>query len=525
MGLSNWNNTGETAPSGKGSGWVGRLRPPFRSVMLNLLTIIVPIVVVILVDFALIVEKLSYDRQFADLNNRQIRTSYSQVILLAEPVKQGRLEDVELLLATIIGDPYFVGARVEGADGKTLVALGEDVDTGEAELRHTRDILYADGDVPEKVGRLTTLVTYGPILSGLARERQQLAVLAVVVLLTITGAVYIAYKVVVGGPIELLVAAIRSREEPSSRRLLKTPKVECAGSDEIAEMIADFNHAEKVRADHHWQLLEAKLTLEEKVRERTEALSHALSQAKSANEAKSTFLASMSHELRTPLNAIIGFAEVIQHSNPAEEDETRITNEHAGIIADSGRHLLGLLNTVLDYSKVQSGKMTLEESEFHMAEVVESATRTFSQNSKDKDIALEVDIVHSLPVIAGDVRKVKQILLNLLSNAIKFTEAGGTISVSMRHDPGGVSVAVADTGCGLGPDELDVVMRPFEQAKNAGGTRGSGTGLGLPLSREFAEMHGGTLEIDSIKGEGSTVTLWLPASRLVDPDAPKAAVG
>ena len=275
--------------------WIDKLRPRFKSVLLNLLVIIVPIVVMILVDFALIVERFSYQRQLDELRDRQMQTSSSQVILLAEPVKHGRVDDVQLLLATIIGDPYFIGARVKAADGTTLVALGDDVDSGEADLRHVQNIVYADRGPPEKIGELTTLATVRPILTSLNHQRQRLLMLAIVMLATITGAVYIAYRIVVGRPLQQLVQAIHDRGHRGSGHRFQAPRVACSGRDEIAELIEDFNEAEAARADNHWQLLEAKLTLEEKVRERTEALSHALSQAKTANESKAKFLANMSH--------------------------------------------------------------------------------------------------------------------------------------------------------------------------------------------------------------------------------------
>ncbi|MDH3741167.1 MAG: ATP-binding protein [Hyphomicrobiales bacterium] len=492
-----------------------RLRPRFRSVLLNLLVIIVPIVVMILVDFALIVERFSYQRQIDELSNRQRQTSYSQVNLLTDPVAKGDREKVKLVLAAIIADPFFTGAKVKQADGTTLVAIGQDVNKGDPQLRFVQDILEATGGPPRKVGELITLATPRLIFKSLHQQREQLIALAVIMLMTITGAVYIAYRLVVGRPLDQLVQAIRSRDHRETGAPLVTPSVECSGRDEIAEMIADFNDAEKERADYHWKLIEAKLTLEEKVRERTDALSHALAQAKSANESKASFLANMSHELRTPLNAIIGFAEVIQHTH-AEDEELATTHEHAVIIADSGRHLLDLLNTVLDYSKTQSGKMKLDETEFDVVEVVESAARTFSQAVKDKNIDMTtIEASGNLPIMSGDLRKITQILLNLFSNAVKFTDDGGKIAALISGDDKGLSVAISDSGSGLSPEELDVVMRPFEQATNADSSIGSGTGLGLPLSRDLAEMHGGTLNIDSVKGEGTTVTLWLPASRFV----------
>ena len=498
---------------------VDRLRPRSRSVLLNLLVIIVPIVMMILVDFALIVERFSYQRQLDELRERQQRTSYSQVNVLADPVERGDRDKVKLVLATIISDPYFTGARVNRADGSVLVAMGDDVTSGDAKLRLVQDILIATGGPPEKVGELVTLATPRPIYRSLGHQREQLMALAVIMLLTITGAVYIAYRIVVGRPLDQLVEAIRGRNHRNAIDPLLTPAVPCSGRDEIAELITDFNQAEKARADHHWQLVEAKLTLEEKVRERTEALSHALTQAKSANESKATFLANMSHELRTPLNAIIGFAEVIERTH-ADNEELAKTHEHAGIIADSGRHLLDLLNQVLDYSKAQAGKLQFDETEFDMGDVVETSARTFSQEVRDKDIDLQVDVARGLPAYRGDMRKITQILLNVMSNAVKFTDPGGRIAVLVTGDDEGISVAISDSGMGLTPEELNVVMRPFEQAANATKINASGTGLGLPLSKDLAEMHDGTLKISSVKGEGATVTLWLPASRFVGNDKP-----
>ncbi|MGI9465226.1 MAG: sensor histidine kinase, partial [Aestuariivirgaceae bacterium] len=170
---------------------------------------------------------------------------------------------------------------------------------------------------------------------------------------------------------------------------------------------------------------------------------------------------------------------------------------------------------ILDFSKTQSGKMKLDETEFDIDEVVEGAVRTFSQAVKDKAIELHVDGGRGLPALSGDLRKITQILLNLLSNAIKFTDEGGRIDVALECDDNGLAISVADTGSGLTLQELDLVMKPFEQANNAEGATNRGTGLGLPLSRDFAEMHGGTLKIDSVKNEGTTVTVWLPASRFV----------
>ena len=189
-----------------------RLRPRFRSVLLNLLVIIVPIVVMILVDFALIVERFSYQRQIDELSDRQRRTSYSQVNLLIDPVAKGDRDKVKLVLATIIADPFFTGAKVNNADGTTFAALGQDVSKGDPQLRLVQDILEVTDGPPRKIGELITLATPRLIFESLRQQREQLIALAVIMLMTITGAVYIAYRLVVGRPLDELVEAIRSRD-------------------------------------------------------------------------------------------------------------------------------------------------------------------------------------------------------------------------------------------------------------------------------------------------------------------------
>ncbi len=236
--------------------------------------------------------------------------------------------------------------------------------------------------------------------------------------------------------------------------------------------------------------------------------------AEAANRAKSRFLANMSHELRTPLNAIIGFAEVIHNQfkgpvgNPQYIDFARAIHE-------SGRHLVGIINDILDLSKVEEGKLELDEEPVSIAAVVERVSRLMRQGIEGAELTLSVDMDADLAHVTGDARKLDQVLLNILSNAVKFTPPGGRISIFAGRNAGGIAIVVADTGVGISEDELAEVLKPFVQGRDSERRLVGGTGLGLPLADQMMKLHGGSMSLASRRGEGTVVTLQLPASRLL----------
>jgi len=235
--------------------------------------------------------------------------------------------------------------------------------------------------------------------------------------------------------------------------------------------------------------------------------------AETANKAKSEFLANMSHELRTPLNAINGFSEIMVGEMFGALGDARY-KEYAQDILNSGQHLLALINDILDMSKIEAGKMNLRFEPIALEDVAEDAIRLVRNRAEAAGLALSLELPE-MPDLEADYRALKQVLLNLLSNAIKFTPRGGRIVVSaeMRYDVLGerVRVNVQDTGIGIGPDEITRLARPFEQIENQHSKTQQGTGLGLALTKSLVEMHGGTLDIQSAPGQGTTVSFLLPA--------------
>ena len=233
-------------------------------------------------------------------------------------------------------------------------------------------------------------------------------------------------------------------------------------------------------------------------------------QIEAANRHKSEFLANMSHELRTPLNAIIGFSEVLGERMFGELNEKQA--EYTDDILTSGRHLLSLINEILDLSKVEAGRMELELAAFDLPLAIDNARTFLRERATKHGINLDVTVDERLGDFVGDERKIKQILLNLLSNAVKFTPEGGRIGINARQADGSVEISVSDTGIGIAPEDQARIFEEFRQVGGDYAHKKEGTGLGLTLAKKFVELHGGRIWVDSEVGKGSTFTFTLPTN-------------
>jgi two-component system cell cycle sensor histidine kinase PleC len=255
------------------------------------------------------------------------------------------------------------------------------------------------------------------------------------------------------------------------------------------------------------QLLE--LTVHQAQRRLVE-LDNARNAAEAAAAARSRFLATMSHELRTPLNAIIGFSDLLQMQVTRGEPAEKL-GEYLGDIGSSGRHLLDIINDILEFSKLETGAVTLDLHEFSLEPMIASAIRIARGQSHTKEVALTCTAIDPATVATGDERRLRQVLLNLISNAVKFTPKGGKVEVSTTLKPSGARViAVTDNGVGISPADIERVFEPFVQADANFDRASSGTGLGLPLSRKLMELHGGSLHLESTPGQGTAAIVTLP---------------
>ena len=235
--------------------------------------------------------------------------------------------------------------------------------------------------------------------------------------------------------------------------------------------------------------------------------------AESATRAKSEFLASMSHELRTPLNAIIGFSEAIKLGMFGPLSNRY--REYGGHVFKSGTHLLQLVDDVLDVSKLEAARFELQETEVDLPTLIQSAMRLVQGSAEKAGIILCEDISSNLPVIFGDVRRLRQVILNLASNAVKFTRPGGEVRVSATETGAGIIIKISDSGIGMTADEIPLALEPFRQVTSRFRSKFDGTGLGLPIAKNLVELHGGTLTITSQVEVGTTVTICLPATRIL----------
>jgi signal transduction histidine kinase len=242
----------------------------------------------------------------------------------------------------------------------------------------------------------------------------------------------------------------------------------------------------------------------------------AKTKAEIANRTKTEFLANMSHELRTPLNAIMGFSELLKGEMLGPVGNSTYV-EYARDIYQSAAHLLQIINDILDLSKVEAGKIELDERQISVHGLVDTSLRLVAERAGEAGVTVINEVASDLPPLFADERLLKQILINLLSNSIKFTQKGGSVRVqAWREQSGVLALSVADSGIGISEDDLPRVMEPFRQADSALSRKYEGTGLGLPLVKSFVELHRGVFELKSQLGVGTTALMRFPRDRVME---------
>ena len=276
--------------------------------------------------------------------------------------------------------------------------------------------------------------------------------------------------------------------------------------------------AERLRA-HVVQLEQTKAELELT----SQRLVAALSAADAANKSKSQFLAAMSHELRTPLNAVIGFAEVLSLEMFGPLGDARYRG-YARDIGASGKHLLSLINDLLDLSRVDAGELELREEIVDPERLLDDALRMVEPQAGKARVQIRKEYADNLPRMLVDERRIKQVIINIVGNAVKFTPVNGTITVSASANGNGLLVVVRDTGIGIAKKDIPRALERFHQVDSAVARKHEGAGLGLPVAKELVELHGGYLRLESTVQVGTTVTISLPAHRVVLPQASKSAI-
>ncbi|MBP2031309.1 signal transduction histidine kinase [Methanohalophilus levihalophilus] len=273
-------------------------------------------------------------------------------------------------------------------------------------------------------------------------------------------------------------------------------RVSLDGDDELSALALEINNMLENLNQTENRLQQAKLS------------------AEAANRSKDEFLANMSHELRTPLNSIIGFSEILMLDKIGELNDRQ--EKYVRNVSKSGKHLLGLINGILDISKVEAGKMELHYEEFTVPSVIDEVKMIIAPLTSEKNLKLKIDIDSHLSTIVADRIKFVQIIYNLVSNSIKFTPDRGTISIDGKLDGKMVSISVEDTGIGISKENHDLVFQPFSQIDSAANRQYAGTGLGLALVKQFVEMHGGDIWFESEVGKGTKFTFIIPVEKTMN---------
>lgn len=335
---------------------------------------------------------------------------------------------------------------------------------------------------------------------------RSIALLTLLVILAGIVVTVLLVKVIAGPVNELATAARRIAEGDLSS------KVPIKSADEIGELAASFNRMAAAIEQREGELRSHAIQLDKlngQLLLQQEELKEINAQLEAASRHKSQFLANMSHELRTPLNAILGFSGILLNPSlgKVSEEEKR---EFLGNIVASGKHLLGLVNQVLDLSKIEANKETLDPEPFAVAELLGGVCQTVQPLAEKQRIVISTAMDRGLATLNADPTKVRQILLNLISNAIKFTPEAGSVTVRARAAGSWALFSVSDTGIGVKPEDRERIFQEFERVEMAPDRRSEGTGLGLTLAKKLVELHGGKIWLESEVGQGSTFSFTLP---------------
>lgn len=500
----------------KKSGWS-------RSLFAKFLLILIPVFIVSVIPgvWLMVGHELREDQELlaARIGNHAARTALALERNLS--AETGAAQDLISILAV---DRAFLCASIDNAvTGKALLTQPQGIPCSES---------VGGSMITVPVGENEEMALHVRYTDAELKEagRRQLSIVMIVVAVAFVVALLAStagFRFIVNRPLSLLLSSIRQ----SARTGHRTP-VPKRGDDELNRVIGAFNEMleRDVKRERSLEETNARLysseaalrrvneDLEERVRERTAKLVE-------ANQAKSRFLATMSHELRTPLNSIIGFSDLMiqQGFGPLGNERYRVFAED---IQAGGRHLLALINDILDISKIEAGTVVLSETLFGVAAMATESLRMVEPVAVNKSVALNQTPIDPGLSVTADHTKLRQVLINILTNAIKFTPAGGRVELDISGNPrSGITFRVTDNGIGMSDDEIPKALEPFVQIDNETSRTQEGTGLGLPMADMLMKLHGGSLEIRSAPGQGTQVIMVLPPERTMSDNAAALTAG
>ncbi|MCO6431452.1 MAG: response regulator [Deltaproteobacteria bacterium] len=445
-------------------------------------------------------------------------------------------QDIPLLetVAKQLGEkaPSILAIKIESQSGLTLVEWSR-----EAAKVNSENTLDLKGDInlaDQTFGTMQWVIDLGPITKLVDDHVRNVQLVFAGVLLLLTVILIIAFHRMAIRPVNIInsrLVALAAGDLESNLELVAAEELVRLG-ESVNDLVGasrlqrqrqkELREAQQSLKESHQKLAEYSRTLEDQVAARTSELAAAVKEAQEAkgaaedaNQAKSSFLANMSHELRTPLNAIIGYSEMLMEEAQGDDEDvspgTMIPDLEKINVA--GKHLLGVINDILDLSKIEAGKMDIYLENFSLAEVLGTVSTIVEPKLKERNNKIAIECPPDLAAMHSDLTKVRQSLLNLMSNACKFTE-NGTVTVRVAAHVNGtgdkIQISVSDTGIGMTPEQVKKLFQPFSQADSSTTRKFGGTGLGLTITRHFVEMLKGEIRVESEHGKGSTFHITMP---------------
>lgn len=414
--------------------------------------------------------------------------------------------------------PEVIAVIVTDPDGRHIADFHSDVNVeGADEIPRQKN--NPDDDETDAILRLQGPIKFEGKIIGFSEAQVSLEALndrlwlyirigLIVMSVTLLAAYIIARKFarLFSGPVENLVNTAQQVSKSGDYSI----RAELFSGDEIGDLTSYFNEMLDEIEQRDNSLILQRDSLEKLVTRKTGEIQEALEDVQAASKAKSEFLANMSHELRTPLNAILGFSEVLGMELYGKHTSDKY-RDYAGLIHDSGNHLLNIINDLLDLARIEAGKIELTVTSTDVAKVVSEVSDMMMVRAVQRQQSLDVQILGALPLVECDGRIIKQIFLNLVSNSIKFTPNKGVIKIILAHEmPDTLKITVSDTGRGMTDEDIKIALQPFGQTQSVFARSHEGTGLGLPLVEQFLKLHHTTMQINSVPQKGTDIVILLP---------------
>ena len=486
-----------------------------KSLLARFLTYYIPLVGLSVFGLLALLETQFYLDQLEELEFDLNNTADIQQPALAESLWEYDYELTLKLVNDAANMPFIDHIEVFNAHGVSVAKAGHLAEhpSEHDQLETSRELVYRKNNISERVGSLVIAAHDAAIHAEVIEDTKTNMLILGVLLLTLVLTTVLVSRRLVIKPISALQASI---ERLQLDQVWQPAPID--RDDEIGRTVAAYNQlqsrqieSEQALKEQHEKLDRMNVDLERRVRERTEGLEIAMQAADDANQAKSAFLANMSHEIRTPLNGVIGLLQLLERTDMNERQDAYVSKAFA-----ASRHLLALLNDILDYSKIEADMLDLEASPFSLQTLLENLADTLGPLARDKLLELHIDSDPDCPdMLSGDVTRIAQVLINLGGNAIKFTDQG-QVSIQVTTLPGAngdtvtLRFSVRDTGIGIAAERLDHIFARFTQADTGTTRRFGGTGLGLAISASLVELMNGHIEAHSQPGQGSHFWFSLP---------------